>query len=213
MEKYNISRFDGFEKLCIQLRKDATTLDHSAAAPAEQLQLCAKAGLMRAFHAVKWGGLGWNQSKLLKMYLALSSSCLTTAFILSQHHAAIKRISKSPNDALKLKLLPQFAAGKLLASVALSHLTTSHRHLSQPTLKAMPHKIGFVLDGFSPWVTGASLADIAVAAATLADGRELIVALPMNLAGVTVSKPMQSLGWAASQTCGVNCKSVIVPHQ
>ena len=43
-------------------------------------------------------------------------------------------------------------------STGISHLTTSRRHLAKPVLRAEEKSDGFVLDGFSPWVTGSPFA-------------------------------------------------------
>jgi alkylation response protein AidB-like acyl-CoA dehydrogenase len=41
-----------------------------------------------------------------------------------------------------------------------------------------------VLDGMSPWVTGAAHASVIVVGATLAEGREILAAVPMDLPGI-----------------------------
>ena len=69
-----------------------------------------------------------------------------------------------------------------------------------------------MLDGFSPWVTGATQAQIVVTGATLDDGRQILVALPTDLPGVSVPPPARLAGLSASQTCPVNCDGVLAPN-
>jgi alkylation response protein AidB-like acyl-CoA dehydrogenase len=97
--------------------------------------------------------------------------------------------------------------------VGISHLTTSRRHLAKPVLRAKEADGGFVLDGFSPWVTGAPYAQTVVTGATLDDGRQILVALPTDLPGVAVPPPLKLVGLSASQTGPVNCDRVFVPHK
>ncbi len=81
--------------------------------------------------------------------------------------------------------MPGLADGSHFATVGISHLTTSRRHLAKPVLAATEAAEGFVLEGFSPWVTGAAHAETVVMGATLEDGRQILVALPTTLEGVS----------------------------
>ncbi len=58
-------------------------------------------------------------------------------------------------------------SGEAFATVGISHLTTSRRHLSRPVLAARETAEGCVLDGYSPWVTGADHASTIVIGAVL----------------------------------------------
>jgi len=80
-------------------------------------------------------------------------------------------------------------------------------------LRAEPVDGGFVLDGFSPWVTGAPQAQTIVTGATLDDGTQVLVALPTHLPGVSVPPPARLVGLSASQTGPVHCERVFVPHE
>ena len=106
-------------------------------------------------HAAHWGGLEWSEPDITRGYLRLGAACLTTAFIITQRTGACQRIAGSDNDAAKERLLPDLVSGESFATVGISHLTTSRRHLGQPVLRAREVDDGFVLDGYSPWVTGA----------------------------------------------------------
>jgi alkylation response protein AidB-like acyl-CoA dehydrogenase len=141
-------------------------------------------------------------------YLRLSAACLTTTFIITQRTGACMRIAGSDNEALKARLLPDLAAGKTFATVGISHLTTSRRHLAKPVLSARASGDGFILDGFSPWVTGALHAIIVVTGATLDDGRQILVALPTDAPGVSIPQPPRLVGISASHTGEVRLDGV-----
>jgi alkylation response protein AidB-like acyl-CoA dehydrogenase len=146
-------------------------------------------------------------------YFALSAACLTTTFVLTQRTGACRRIEGCANEALKQRLLPGLANGKLFATVGISHLTTSRRHLGKPVLTAEAIDGGFRLDGMSPWVTGGVAADYIVIAATLvehgeATDKELLMAVPTNLPGIEVAASLPLIGVSASATGPVHLKSV-----
>src|SRR5262245_39674983 len=162
-----------FGELCDHLRKQSETLDDSGNWPAEQLRKCAEYGVFEWFAGRSWGGQEWHEADLVQGYLALSAACLTTTFILTQRNGACQRIERSDNEELKQRLLPSLIRGDLFATVGISHLTTSRRHLAGPVLRAEESVTGFRLDGFSPWVTGAAAAEIVVVGATLPDERQI----------------------------------------
>src|SRR5690606_19576549 len=114
-------------------------------------------------------------------YLALSEACLTTTFVITQRMGAVQRIAGSENHQLQAELLDDLVRGDTFATVGISHLTTSRRHLARPVLQAEPSGSGFVLNGFSPWVTGTPWADYFVVGATLDDGRQILTVVPRNL--------------------------------
>ena len=173
--------------------------------PTHQLQLCADHGVYEWFIAPEWGGQGWDTEAVVRGYLALSSACLTTTFILTQRTGACRRIASSSNQGLKERLLPELAQGKSFATVGISHLTTSRRHLARPVLRAERVEQGFLLNGFSPWVTGATQAQHVVIGATLMVDDEpteeqLLVVLPTDRPGVSAPEPAHLVGVSASQT-------------
>jgi len=205
-------------ELCQALADHAQEVDRTGNWPAQQLQLCAEYGVFEWFLDPAWGGQAWDQESVVRGYLALSGACLTTTFIITQYTGACRRIANSENQDLKERLLPDLAQGKLFATVGISHLTTSRRHLSTPVLRAERKEGGFLLDGFSPWVTGAAYADSVMIGATLMDGdqatdEQLLVALPTNLSGVSAPEPAQLVGVSASATGELRLDQVFVEDQ
>jgi alkylation response protein AidB-like acyl-CoA dehydrogenase len=205
-------------ELCATLTKRAMELDRSGRWPAEQLQLCGEAGVFEWFIDPAWGGQGWGDEQIVRGYLALSAACLTTTFVLTQRTGACRRIEGCGNDALKQRLLRGLASGELFATVGISHLTTSRRHLGRPVLTAEDTPGGFRLNGMSPWVTGGAAADVIVLAATLVEGgeptdRQLLMAVPTNLPGLSVAEPLPLIGVSASSTGPVHLDRVEVADE
>ncbi len=202
-------------ELCAQLAELARESDMTGKWPAAQLDLCGQYGVYEWFIEPEWGGQGWDQESIVLGYLALSSACLTTTFILTQRTSACRQIANSANEELKERLLPELALGKTFATVGISHLTTSRRHLTKPVLRAERVAGGFVLEGFSPWVTGAAHAQhVAVGATLIIDNQpteeQLLVALPTDLPCVNIPEPAQLIGLNASQTGPLQLDRVFV---
>jgi len=204
--------------LCNRLAELADALDGSGQWPEEQLRLCGEYGVYQWFLDPQWGGQGWDEESIIRGYLALSSACLTTTFILTQRSGACRRIACSDNPQPQETLLGDLASGQLFATVGISHLTTSRRHLTRPVLRAERASGGFILDGFSPWVTGADHADYLVLGATLLEDdqptdEQLLVVLPTDLPGVSAGEPAELVGVSASHTGPTNLERVFVKEQ
>jgi len=201
------------DELCRLLAERAAALEKSGAWPAEQLQLCGRWGVYEWFLPHSFGGQQWNEVDVVRGYLKLSAACLTTTFVITQRTGACQRIVASENEPLKQRLLPDLVSGASFATLGISHLTTSRRHLARPVMRAEIDDDELVLDGFSPWVTGGDRAQTIVTGATMDDGRQVLVALPASLPGVSTDEPARLVGLSASRTGAVRCRRVRVGRQ
>jgi alkylation response protein AidB-like acyl-CoA dehydrogenase len=201
------------DELCAELAKLTPSLDLPGAWPAEQLRLCAEAGVYEWFVPRELGGQGWSEGDVIRGYLKLSAACLTTTFVITQRTGAMSRIAASENEALREKLLPDLLSGKSFATVGISHLTTSRQHLSNPAMRVEETAAGYILDGYSPWVTGGEHARHIVLGAALTSGNgageQILVALPTDLAGVRIPAAPELVGLSASRTGQVICDQVV----
>ena len=190
----------------------ADRADAAADWPAQSWRLLIGAGVLAWSIPPEYGGAGKSAVELLTGYELLAGACLSTAFILSQREAAVRRLVASPNSALAARVLPALARGEQFATVGLPQLTTSRQH-QQPTLRVTRDAGGFHLDGLTPWVTGADHADLIVIGATLPDDRQVLLALSPKQTGVTIDPPMDLMALAGSRTCQVRCDHVTVPAE
>jgi alkylation response protein AidB-like acyl-CoA dehydrogenase len=201
------------DNLCRRLGELAPALDQPNVWPAEQLRLCGEAGVFEWFIQPELGGRGWTEADVLRGYVKLAAACLTTTFVITQRTGAMTRIAASENRDACQRLLANLIAGRSFATVGISHLTTSRQHVARPVLRAAEQGRGLVLDGYSPWVTGAEFAQQIVLGATLDDGRQVLVALPANLPGVRIERSPELVGLSASRTGPVYCENVFVPRE
>jgi alkylation response protein AidB-like acyl-CoA dehydrogenase len=207
--------------LCSQLRELASTNDSNSTAeldslnqwPTHQLDLVSQTGVYRWFVPESLGGIGWTAEEVVSGYVQLASACLTTAFIITQRVAAITRICAFGNEALRARMLPGLLTGAEPATVGISHLTTSRQHMREPVLKAAVTEDGFLINGYSPWVTGASGARNILMGAEMNDGRQVLFVVPTDSHGVTIEPGFDLVALSGSQTGPVKCVDVLVDEQ
>ncbi len=197
-------------ELLEKLADHSGALDSQSEWPGVQFEWLARAGVLGWVIPHEYGGSSIGERELLAGYVDLASACLTTTFVLTQRNGACSRIAASQNDWLKAALLPQLARGELFATVGISHLTTSRQHLRLPAVQVVEESAGYRFSGNVPWVTGAAHADYLVTGGTLADGRQLLAAIPAKLPGVTIDPPARLLALSASHTSPVRLDNVLV---
>src|SRR5262245_46436518 len=200
------------DSLCARLAELALQLEKPGAWPGEQLRLCGEAGVHKWFVGKEHGGQGWSEPDVLRGYMRLAAACLTTAFILTQRTGAMTRIAAGDSDFARERLLFDLVDGRAFATVGISHLTTSRQHVA-PVMRAEERGEDFILDGYTPWVTGAEHAQHIVLGATLADRRQILVALPTDLAGVWIPPAPELVGLSASRTGPMECDRVEVERR
>lgn len=197
------------EPVSQRLSELSKQVDQDGNWPKDSLVACIDGGILRSFLPEEFGGLNWCDLHTLLGYLSLSGSCLTTTFILTQWHAAVRRILSSDNLDLRQRLGEKLADGSCFVTVGISQLSTSRQH-TQPALVAKRCDGGWVLDGYSPWVTGGAYADELVLGASTTDGKEIICAVPRQTPGVTSYPGMKLVALTASCTDRVELDKVSI---
>jgi alkylation response protein AidB-like acyl-CoA dehydrogenase len=156
------------------------------------------------------GGESCPRPLLVQRYAQLAGGSLTAVFILSQHEAAVRRLLLAGENACAGRWLREIGADRALATVGLSHLTTSRRRGPQALRAAPVGSGGYCLDGTLPWVTAAERASVLVTGAVLADARQMLLALPADRPGVVVRPSFPLAALQASCTAEVELKGVHV---
>jgi butyryl-CoA dehydrogenase len=195
------------DELAHVLEQEADTADSKPIWPATSWDALAGAGVLGWSIPAAYGGQERTIPELLDGYARLGSACLTTAFVLSQREAAVRRIIDSGNAGLCRELLRPLACGGHFATVGLSQLTTSRQH-GAPALRAELRADKLLLQGTIPWVTGAAQAHHVVIGATLTDGQQVLAVLPTDLPGVEIGPPLPLMALQGSLTAEVRCQAV-----
>lgn len=206
------SALEELSPLLEELRLHSAKLEEFDASSAGQLARMAKTSILRWGIPEEFGGRELGIADQTKGFERLASACLVSTFVLSQRSAAVSRIVASENGALKEDLLPPLAAHEIMATVGISHLTTSRQHLGRPAVVATPQPGGYSLDGEVPWVTAAAISNFILTGGTLDDGRQLLALVPTSSTGVTIGTPAEMLALNASQTGPVILSHVHVSH-
>jgi len=197
------------ERLTGHLARLATHYDMIGQWPERSLAHLTAAGAWTWNIPRAYGGLALPPESQLRAYEAVAAGCLSSLLILSQRDGACELIASSANDGLKDELLPRLAAHEMMASVGISQLTTSQQG-RKPALIAEPTAGGYRLRGYMPWVTAAEKCDLIVTGAALSDDKQVLAALPTDLAGLQIDAPMKLMALESSRTSEVHCRDVMV---
>lgn len=141
----------------------ALATDASDMVPRELLDALSGAGLYGVTAPKDAGGLDADFGTVCAVQEALASGCLTTAFLWAQHVGLVRALAAGGNPDLSARWLAPLARGEILAGLALGGA------LPRPTLRALPDRHGWLLDGLSPFVSGWGHLDVVHAAARTAD--------------------------------------------
>jgi alkylation response protein AidB-like acyl-CoA dehydrogenase len=190
--------------------------DHAGTWPEALWDLVSQPGATRWTLPVEVGGEACDRATLVTRYARLAEGSLTAAFILTQHDAAVRRLAVASTPEARETArgwLRAIADGRAFATVGISQLTTSRRHGAQALVAEKADGAGYRLEGVMPWVTAAERADLLVTGAATPDGRQLLIALPSDRAGVSVQPPFSLAALQASCTSEVRCQDVRVEPQ
>jgi alkylation response protein AidB-like acyl-CoA dehydrogenase len=200
------------DELCEALATHAGRWRSTEDWPEDSLRLCAQAGVYRWFLPAELGGADWDPVAQTRGYLRLAQADLVSTFIITQYMGAVRRIVGANQSDVANEWLERLVSGEAFATVGISHLTTSRRHLDRPVLRATASANSWQLDGMTPWVTGASKADLLVVGAVADSGDELLLAVPTTTPGVQCGTGLELMALSASKTDEVTFESVNVSH-
>jgi alkylation response protein AidB-like acyl-CoA dehydrogenase len=142
----------------------ALATEASDAVPRELLDALAQAGLYGLPAPASVGGFDADLLTMCAVLEALSSGCLSTAFLWMQHVGLVRALSVTDNAELAARWLGPLARGEIRAGLALGGA------LPRPALRVQPDGGGgWRLDGVSPFVSGWGLVDVLHVAARTPD--------------------------------------------
>ena len=194
------------------LAANADRADAEMMWPARSWDQLRRPGILTWSIPAEFGGSGRSQFECLTGYEQLAGACMTTAFLLSQREAAVRRVVACKNETLRRRLLPRLAQGEIFATVGLSQLTTSRQHAG-PALTARRQRHGWTLRGVMPWVTGAEHADFLVTGAVLEDAKKVLLVVPRETPGLVVQPALDLMALRGSLTAEVVCDDAPVSDE
>ena len=178
--------------------------------PAKAWHALVREGGTRWAIARERGGDGLDALALHRHYERLARTSLAVAFVLTQHDSCAGYLAAGESP-LADDRLAAFARGERLASVAISHLTTSRTGGVTATLD---DDGAITLSGLAPWCTAAEVADDVAVAARTPDWRQVLVLVcPKQDAGVVVPPPPPIVALAQTRTGPVELRDVRLPRE
>jgi alkylation response protein AidB-like acyl-CoA dehydrogenase len=198
------------ESLVASLAREDGPADAAGSWPEGLWRLLVEAGATRWALPQAYGGQVCSRPLLFERYARLASGSLTAVFLLSQHDAAVRRLSDAASREGARRWLDAIGSGQAFTTVGISQLTTSRRLGAQALLATETAAGTYRLRGAMPWVSGACRADVFVTGALLEDGRQMLIALPADRPGVTVQPAFELAALQASCTAEVTLNDVQV---
>jgi alkylation response protein AidB-like acyl-CoA dehydrogenase len=120
-------------------------------------------------------------------------------------------LANSDNEALRRRLLPEVAAGRLLGGTGLSNPMKCAAGIEPMRLRARPVEGGFVVDGSLPWVSNLGRSH-AFGTAFEVEGRQVMAVIDCSADGVRLGDNARFLALDGTRTCSVVLRDAFVPQ-
>lgn len=172
-------------------------IDAEAYYPADFLKDLGKEGwLLSSRH--------YDESELVDRGFCLmeqtAATCMTTAFNLWCHLAAMTYLRKSPNAFLRETILPQLENGSMLGGTGLSNPMKYYAGLERLCLKATRSGNGYLISGKLPNVSNLGRDHGFGIIASLEEHRRIMAFIPCSLPGLRLKEKTDYLGLNGSAT-------------
>ncbi|KAA0547489.1 acyl-CoA dehydrogenase [Bacillus sp. BGMRC 2118] len=139
--------------------------------------------------------------------------CMTTAFNLWCHLAALTFISKSSNTFIKKEILPLLENGETLGATGLSNSMKYYAGLEKLHLKAKRTDGGYIISGHLPAVSNLGKGHWFGVIAEAEKGQRIMSLLPSNAEGLILKEKRDYLGVNGSATYVCEFQNVYIPDK
>jgi alkylation response protein AidB-like acyl-CoA dehydrogenase len=142
-----------------------------------------------------------------------AKTCMTTAFCLWCHYAALTYLRHTNNEKLKKKLLPSLENGEILGGTGLSNPMKYYAGLEKLHLSANQVEGGYILSGVLPAVSNLGENHWFGAIASVNENKQVMCFIPCNAEGLTLKEKVEYLGVNGSATYSCSFQSLFVPNE
>jgi alkylation response protein AidB-like acyl-CoA dehydrogenase len=184
----------------------ALIVDSADRVPAAHFDCLAAARLYGLAGPVSAGGLDADLATFCGVTEIMAGGCLATAFVWLQHHAAVRALAASANQALAAECLEPLCLGTRRAGVALGGARPG-----APLLRARPVPGGWTFDGTAPWVTGWDMIDVVYTLARDESGTLIAALLPAVTSASLSAEQLDLVAVNASRTVELSFDAHFVP--
>lgn len=142
-----------------------------------------------------------------------SKTCMTTAFCLWCHLAALTYVRNTNNELFKLKFLPLLENGKLLAATGLSNPMKYYAGLENLHLSAKQTNGGYILSGVLPAVSNLGENHWFGVIANVNETKRVMCFVPCKVDGLKLKGKIEFLGANGSATYSCQFDNVFIPDE
>ncbi|MFZ7946092.1 acyl-CoA dehydrogenase family protein [Neobacillus sp. 19] len=152
---------------------------------------------------------------LEEMYVVQETAkvCMTTAFCLWCHLAALTYVRQTKNEKLKNKMLPSLEKGEILAGTGLSNPMKYYAGLEKLYLQAKPVQGGYLISGVLPSVSNLGSDHWFGCIAGVNEDKQIMCFVPCNTEGLKMKEKVDYLGINGSATYACSFHDVFVPDE
>jgi alkylation response protein AidB-like acyl-CoA dehydrogenase len=142
-----------------------------------------------------------------------SKVCMTTAFCLWCHLAALTYVRNTKNETLKNKFLPSLESGEILGATGLSNPMKYYAGLEPLHLSAELTEGGYILSGVLPSVSNLGENHWFGVIAGVNENEQIMCFVPCNAEGLTLKEKVEYLGVNGSATYACKFNRVFIPDE
>lgn len=206
-ERYDLSNLTILDDLIQkQLKPFVRKIDSEAYYAEDFLKSIGKAGLLNSQNGVDF-------SKEIRVVEEIAKVCMTTAFNLWCHLAALTYIRNSENFHLRNEILPQLEDGSLLGGTGLSNPMKYYAGLETLHLKAIKTSEGLVVNGHLPSVSNLGSDHWFGIIAEVNPDQRIMAVVPCNVEGLTLKAKLEYMAVNGSATYSCSFNEVKIPEK
>ena len=176
----------------------------------------AESFLRKLGEAGLFSSVGRTEKEILTQELMLvketAKTCMTTAFCLWCHLAALTYVRHTENDQLRTDILEKLENGEIMGGTGLSNPLKYYADLEKVHLKAEQVEGGYIISGVLPSVSNLGEDHSFGLIATLNDTERIMCFVSCATEGVSLRERKDYLGLNGSATYICVLKNVFVPH-
>jgi alkylation response protein AidB-like acyl-CoA dehydrogenase len=150
-----------------------------------------------------------------EMYLVKETAkvCMTTAFCLWCHLAALTYVRNTKNEKLKNELLPALESGEILGGTGLSNPMKFYAGLENLHLSAKKVEGGYLISGVLPSVSNLGKGHSFGFVAGLDDTEQIMGIVSCDVEGLQLKEKVDYLAINGSATYACSFKDVFIPNE
>lgn len=143
-----------------EIAPHAGAVDRSGQLPEGFFRKMGDHGLAALAVPAHWGGTDADLATFAACLEVVGGACASTAWVLIGHAMCARAILAGGNEAQKNRLLPEFAAARLLGSAMASTEAGGGSNPAAMRMRARREADGWILDGSKEFISLAGLADV-----------------------------------------------------